>query len=120
MSPEGGGEPEGMLRDRIEADFGSYEGWKAEFVEAAKWPASGWALLTYDPVAKQLRNLAVEKHNDGAFWGSHPVLALDVWEHSYYYQYGPDRGDFVDAFFEVVEWDTVASELAKTTERHEG
>jgi len=120
MDPDGGGEPGGDLRDRIEADFGSYDAWKAEFEAAAGWPAGGWALLVYDPVAKQLRNLAVQKHNDGALWGAHPVLALDVWEHSYYYQYGPARGDFVDAFFEVVDWDTVADEFEKTRSRHEG
>jgi Fe-Mn family superoxide dismutase len=108
MSPDGGGEPSGELADRIEEDFGSYEGWKGEF-EVAAGAASGWALLVYDPVAKQLRNVAVDKHDDGALWGAHPVLALDVWEHSYYYDYGPDRGSFVDAFFEVVDWDEAAS-----------
>ena len=119
MSPDGGGEPEGELRDRIEEDFGSYEGWEAEFRAAAGWPAGGWALLVYDPVAKQLRNLAVQKHNDGALWGAHPILAIDTWEHSYYYDYGPARGDFVDAFFEVVDWDHVASQYEKTTSNHE-
>ena len=107
MSPDGGGEPEGDLRDRIEEDFGSYEGWKGEF-EAAASAAGGWALVVYDPVANQLRNVTVDKHDNGALWGSHPILALDVWEHSYYYDYGPARGDFVDAFFEVVNWDAVA------------
>ena len=119
MSPDGGGEPEGELRDRIEEDFGSYEGWKSEFEQAATWPAGGWALLVYDPVANQLRNLAVQKHDDGALWGAHPVLALDVWEHSYYYDYGPSRGDFVDAFFEVVDWDAVSEQFEKTTSNHE-
>ncbi|MFT4889619.1 MAG: Fe-Mn family superoxide dismutase [Halobacteriales archaeon] len=109
MSPNGGGEPEGALRERIEEDFGSYEGWKGEF-EAAAGAAGGWALLVYDPVAKQLRNVKVDKHDRGALWGSHPILALDVWEHSYYYDYGPDRGSFIDAFFEVVNWDKVAEE----------
>ena len=109
MSPDGGGEPEGDLADRIEEDFGSYEGWKGEF-EAAAGAAGGWALLVYDPVAKQLRNVAVDKHDQGALWGSHPILALDVWEHSYYYDYGPDRGEFIDAFFEVVNWDSAADE----------
>ena len=109
MSPNGGGEPEGELRDRIEEDFGSYEGWKGEF-EAAASAAGGWALLVYDPVAKQLRNVPVDKHDQGALWGAHPVLALDVWEHSYYYDYGPDRGDFVENFFEVVDWDEVADQ----------
>ncbi|WP_232702005.1 superoxide dismutase [Halobacterium wangiae] len=118
MSPNGGGEPSGELADRIEEDFGSYEGWKGEF-EAAASAAGGWALLVYDPVAKQLRNLAVDKHDQGALWGSHPILALDVWEHSYYYDYGPKRGDFVDAFFEVVDWDDVAENLEKTVSKHE-
>ena len=118
MSADGGGEPEGDLRDRIEEDFGSYEGWKGEF-EAAASDAGGWALLVYDPVAKQLRNLVVDKHDQGALWGSHPILALDVWEHSYYYDYGPARGDFVDAFFEVVNWDKVAEEYEKCRDRWE-
>ena len=118
MDPNGGGEPDGNLRDRIEEDFGSYEGWKGEF-EAAASAAGGWALLVYDPVAKQLRNVAVDKHDQGALWGSHPVLALDVWEHSYYYDYGPDRGSFVDAFFEVVDWDHVAKEYEKVVGRVE-
>jgi Fe-Mn family superoxide dismutase len=118
MSPDGGGEPSGELRDRIEEDFGSYEGWKGEF-EAAAGAASGWALLVYDPVAKQLRNLVVDKHDQGALWGSHPILALDVWEHSYYYDYGPDRGSFVDGFFDVVDWDNVAEQYQSTVSKHE-
>jgi Fe-Mn family superoxide dismutase len=109
MHPDGGGEPEGALADRIEEDFGSYEAWKGEFKAAAS-AAGGWALLVYDPVAKQLRNVKVDKHDQGALWGSHPILALDVWEHSYYYDYGPARGDFIDAFFEVVDWDNVAQQ----------
>ncbi|MFC4408612.1 superoxide dismutase [Haloarchaeobius iranensis] len=103
MSPEGGDEPEGALRDRIEADFGSYGAWKAEF-EAAASAAGGWALLVYDTHSQQLRNVVVDKHDQGALWGSHPILALDVWEHSYYHDYGPARGDFVEAFFSVVDW----------------
>ena len=119
MSPDGGGQPDGDLADRIEEDFGSYDGWEAEFRAAAGWPAGGWALLVYDPVAKQLRNLAVQKHNDGALWGAHPILAIDTWEHSYYYDYGPARGDFVDAFFEVVNWDHVAEQYQKSVEHFE-
>ncbi len=103
MSPDGGGHPSGALADRIEEDFGSYEAWKGEF-EAAASDASGWALLVYDSYSDQLRNVVVDNHDEGALWGSHPLLSLDVWEHSYYYQYGPDRGSFVDAFFEVVDW----------------
>jgi Fe-Mn family superoxide dismutase len=118
MDPNGGGEPEGDLADRIEEDFGSYEGWKGEF-EAAAGAAGGWALLVYDPVAKQLRNVKVDKHDQGALWGAHPLLAIDVWEHSYYYDYGPARGDFIEAFFEVVNWDHVAENYAQVVELFE-
>ncbi|MDZ7730152.1 MAG: superoxide dismutase [Natrialbaceae archaeon] len=118
MAPNGGGEPSGELASRIEQDFGSYGAWKDEFTAAAS-AAGGWALLVYDPVAKQLRNLAVDNHDGGALWGAHPILALDVWEHSYYYDYGPDRGSFVDNFFDVVNWDKVAEEYQKSTEHFE-
>jgi len=118
MSQDGGGKPDGELADRIEEDFGSYEGWKGEFEAAAK-NASGWALLIYDPVAKQLRNLVVDKHDQGALWGSHPVLALDVWEHSYYYDYGPSRGEFIDAFFDVVDWNDVSDKYETVVSTYE-
>jgi Fe-Mn family superoxide dismutase len=103
MSPEGGDRPEGALADRIVEDFDSYEAWEGEFRSAAS-AASGWALLVYDTFSNQLRNVVVDDHDKGAIWGGHPILACDVWEHSYYYDYGPARGDFVDAFFEVVDW----------------
>ncbi len=118
MDPNGGGEPDGALLERIEEDFGSYEGWKGEF-EAAAGAAGGWALLVYDPVAKQLRNVAVDKHDQGALWGSHPILACDVWEHSYYYDYGPDRGSFIEGFFDVVDWGTVAENYHDVAELFE-
>ncbi len=118
MHPDGGRTPDGDLADRIEEDFGSYEAWKGEF-EAAAGAAGGWALLVYDPVDKRLRNLVVDKHDQGALWGAHPVLALDVWEHSYYHDYGPARGDFIDAFFEVVNWDSVADNYDTVVSRHE-
>ncbi|QLH84050.1 superoxide dismutase [Halosimplex pelagicum] len=118
MSPEGGAEPEGDLRERIEDDFGSYEAWKAEF-EAAASDASGWALLVYDSFSERLRNVVVDEHDQGAIWGGHPILALDVWEHSYYYDYGPARGDFVDNFFEVVDWAEPSDRYAEAVERFE-
>lgn len=116
MSPNGGGKPSGDLMAKIEEDFGSYEAWKKEFMAAAK-SASGWALLVYIPREDELHNVAVDAHDDGAVWGAHPVLALDVWEHSYYHDYGPKRGDFIDSFFDVVNWENVEenyTEIAET------
>lgn len=103
MSPNGGGKPEAELMEAMEEEFGSYENWKKEFVEAAK-SASGWALLVYIPREDTLHNVTVDNHDEGAVWGAHPVLALDVWEHSYYHDYGPERGEFIESFFEVVDW----------------
>ncbi len=106
MSPNGGGKPEGSLMEKIEEDFGSYEAWKKEFKAAAS-SASGWALLVYIPRHDELHNVAVYRHDEGAVWGAHPVLALDVWEHSYYHDYGPSRGEFIEGFFDVVDWANV-------------
>ncbi len=115
MSPEGGGEPEGELRERIEEEFGSYDNWKNEFIEAAK-SAGGWALLVYIPYSNELHNVVVDKHDQGAVWGAHPIMALDVWEHSYYHDYGPKRGDFIENFFKVVDWEEVGSNYQEVIE----
>lgn len=106
MSPNGGGRPEDALMEKIEEDFGSYEAWKNEFKAAAS-SASGWALLVYIPRHDELHNVAVDEHDQNAVWGAHPVLALDVWEHSYYHDYGPSRGEFIDGFFDVIDWSDV-------------
>lgn len=106
MGPNGGGRPEDALMEKIEEDFGSYEAWKNEFKAAAS-SASGWALLVYIPRHDELHNVAVDEHDQNAVWGAHPVLALDVWEHSYYHDYGPSRGEFIDGFFDVIDWSDV-------------
>jgi Fe-Mn family superoxide dismutase len=118
MSPDGGDRPSGALADRIEADFGSYDAWEGEFRAAAS-AASGWALLVSDTFSNQLRNVVVDKHDQGAVWGSHPILALDVWEHSYYHDYGPARGEFVDNFFEVVDWSEPSDRYQQAVELFE-
>ena len=115
MSPNGGGKPARDLMEKIEEDFGSYEAWKKEFKAAAS-SASGWALLVYIPREDELHNVAVDRHDEGAVWGAHPVLAVDVWEHSYYHDYGPDRGDFVENFFDVVNWENVEENYAEISE----
>jgi len=109
MSPDGGGEPGGELADAIEEDFGSFEGFKDDFAAAAKGvEGSGWGLLVHDPVADQLMVIQAENHNNRAVQGSTPLLVLDVWEHAYYLQYENNRGEYVDNFWDVVDWDDVA------------
>lgn len=106
MAADGGGRPSGSLWDQIREDFGSLENWREEFRAAAK-AASGWALLVWVPRMGRLHNVAVDRHDEGAVWGAEPVLALDVWEHSYYHDYGPDRGDFIAGFMDHIDWEYV-------------
>ncbi|WP_114578821.1 superoxide dismutase [Saliphagus sp. LR7] len=109
MSPDGGGEPDGGLRNNIEADFGSFEAFRSEFTEAANAVESnGWAMLFYEPVADRLIVGQVESQNQLAHQDSTPILALDVWEHAYYLQYEADRDEYVEAWWNVVDWDDVA------------
>lgn len=109
MSPDGGGEPGDELADAIEEDFGSYEGFKGDFSESAKGvEGSGWGLLLYDHVAEQLIVTMAENHQNQTPQGTTPLLVLDVWEHAYYLQYENNRGEYVDNFWDVVNWDDVA------------
>ncbi|WP_129114356.1 superoxide dismutase [Halegenticoccus tardaugens] len=109
MSPDGGGKPDGELADALEASFGSVDRFEEEFSEAAAAvEGSGWGMLVYDHLADGLLVIQAESHNDIAIQGSTPLLVLDVWEHAYYLQYENDREAYVDAFWNVVNWDDVA------------
>jgi Fe-Mn family superoxide dismutase len=119
MHPDGGGEPGGELADAIEADFGSYDAFTADFAAAAKGvEGSGWGMLVYDHVADQLMVIQAENHNNRAVQGSTPLLVCDVWEHAYYLQYENDRGSYVDAFWNVVNWDDVAERYEYAQDTH--
>src|SRR5271157_376593 len=97
MAPadKAGKAPSGKLGDKINADFGSFDAFKAQFSDAAKSvEGSGWALLAYEPETDALVIAQAEKHNLGHLVGLPILLALDVWEHAYYLQYVNDRGKF--------------------------
>ncbi len=109
MHPDGGGEPGGALADQIDEDFDSFDAFKQDFTEASKGvEGSGWGMLVHDAVADKLMVIQAENHNNIAVQGSTPLLVLDVWEHAYYLQYENNRGEYVDAFWNVVNWDDVA------------
>ncbi|MDV2580744.1 superoxide dismutase [Alkalibacillus haloalkaliphilus] len=108
MSPDGGGEPTGDLLNEINNSFGSYEQFKEHFSEAAKnVEAVGWAILVWSPRSHRLEILQAEKHQNLTQWDVIPLLPLDVWEHAYYLQYENKRGDYVDEWWNVVNWDEV-------------
>jgi len=101
-----GGLPTRKLADKINKDFGSYENWKKEFIAMAK-SSRGWVLLCFDPSDNRLHNFNVDFHDIGAVWGSVPILALDLWEHAYYLDYGPDREKYIEAFFKNINWERI-------------
>ncbi len=113
MGPGMGGEPSGALRSQIEKDLGSYEAFKKQFSAAAgAVEGSGWAMLVWEPNAGQLEVLTAEKHQNLTQWGVRPLLVLDVWEHAYYLRYQNRRPAYVEAWWNVVNWNDVASRFA--------
>jgi superoxide dismutase, Fe-Mn family len=114
MKQGGGGKPGGKLADKINEDFGSFDAFKSQFAGAAKSvEGSGWGMLVWDPVEMQLLTLQAEKHNLLSGQSSVPLLVCDVWEHAYYLQYKNDRGAYVDAFWNIVNWENVDHLLSK-------
>ncbi len=110
MGPGCGGKPAGALADAIASKFGSYEKFVAHFkAAAAAVEGSGWAILCQNKTNRELEILTAEKHQDLGQWVVEPLLALDVWEHAYYLKYQNNRGAYIEAFFNVVNWNNVAS-----------
>ncbi len=112
MSPNGGGEPSGALADAINAAFGSFESFKDKFAAAAGTRfGSGWAWLCVQPGGKVDVCSTANQDNPvmpGIGCGGSPILGLDVWEHAYYLNYQNRRPDYVQAFFNVINWDEVS------------
>ncbi|MFH1244120.1 MAG: superoxide dismutase [bacterium] len=102
--------PSGVLLEKINEQFGSFESFQVEFAGAGKSvEGSGWAALIQDE--SDLHVLQIQNHNLFTILESKPLLVLDVWEHAYYLDYQNDRGKFVDAFWSIINWDHVASRL---------
>lgn len=113
MSPDGGGEPTGALAEAINKAFGSFEAFKDEFSKAASSRfGSGWAWLSVTGDGLKVSstpnqdNPLMDVNTNGS--GGTPILGLDVWEHAYYLKYQNRRPDYIEAFFNVVNWDEVA------------
>ncbi|HZH86005.1 MAG TPA: superoxide dismutase [Brumimicrobium sp.] len=109
MSPNGGGDPTGDIKDAIDSAFGSFEAFKDEFAKAAATRfGSGWAwLCVKDGKLEVCSTPNQDNPLMGEGCGGTPVLAIDVWEHAYYLHYQNRRPDYVNAFFNVINWDEV-------------
>ncbi len=111
MKPKGGGEPKGELLDAINKTFGSFEEFKKGFSEKAMGVfGSGWAflILTVDGTLKLKRH---SFQNSPIMHGNMPIIGIDVWEHSYYLQYQNRRAEYIEAWWNVVNWDKASEDF---------
>jgi len=112
LSPNGGGKPEALLADAIDSEFGSFEQFKEAFAASALGNfGSGWTWLVKNSSGK----LEIVNTDDAANPmnnGQTPLLTCDVWEHAYYIDYRNKRPDYISAFWNLVNWDFVASKFA--------
>ncbi|WHZ01593.1 superoxide dismutase [Neobacillus sp. YX16] len=117
MIPKGGGSPQGLLKREIENYFGSFDKFKKQFSEAAKQVEGvGWAILVWSPRARHLEILQSERHMLLTQWDTIPLLVLDVWEHAYYLQYKNKRAEYVDNWWNLVNWNDVEMRFDKASE----
>jgi superoxide dismutase, Fe-Mn family len=107
LSPDGGGAPDGELAEAVDAAFGSFDDFKAQFKDAGvNQFGSGWAWLVHDGSGLAVTSTANQDNPVSA--GQAPLLGADVWEHAYYLKYQNRRPDYLDAFWNVVNWAKVA------------
>ncbi len=107
MSPNGGGAPDGALGDAIDSAFGSFDDFKAKVKETGVGQfGSGWAWLVHD--GSGLAVVGSANQDTPLSNGQTPLLGVDVWEHSYYLKYQNRRPDYIDAWWNVVDWGKVA------------
>ncbi len=111
MAPGAGGEPDGALRSAIESAFGSFDDFKAKLKDAGvKRFGSGWSWLVHD--GSGLAVVSTANQDNPISDGQTPLLGIDVWEHAYYLKYQNRRPDYIDAWWNVVNWARVAEEFA--------
>lgn len=110
MSPKGGGEPTGIVLEKIKQYFGDFKTFKDQFsTGATKVFGSGWMWLVMD--GNQLSLMNTPNQDSPLTQGKIPLLGLDVWEHAYYLQYYNKRPDYIAAWWNVVNWEDVAKRL---------
>jgi superoxide dismutase, Fe-Mn family len=112
----GGKEPlasDSKLRKRLEASFGSYRDWAADFKATGAMRGIGWVVLYEDPRSQRLINVWINEHDVGHLAGAQPLLVMDVFEHAYLPDYGLKRADYIEAFFKNLNWPAVEARLAK-------
>ena len=107
MSPQGGGQPTGAVATAIDEQLDGFDAFKDAFTKAAiSRFGSGWAWLSVTPTNKLIVESSANQDSP-IMWGHTPILGLDVWEHAYYLKYQNRRPEYINAFYNVVDWDEV-------------
>jgi Fe-Mn family superoxide dismutase len=107
-----GGDPSGLFADLVKRDFGSVADWKAD-LKATGLAGRGWAWTAYDWDEGRLFNYLGDAQNTFAIWNATPLIALDVYEHAYFLDFQTDRGAYIDAFFNNLDWAVVNDWVSK-------
>jgi Fe-Mn family superoxide dismutase len=114
LSPKGGGTPSGSLGTAIDSHFGSFDAFKAQLTSAAATiQGSGWGALSWEPLGKRLLVEQVFDHQGNVGNGTLPILVVDMWEHAYYLQYQNRKNEWLEAFWQLVDWTDVAARFEK-------
>ena len=98
---------------KIEEDFGSFEAWKKDFTATGSMRGIGWAVLYQDTESGRLFNAWINEHDGGHLAGGTPLLVMDVFEHAYITDYQLERAKYIEAFFNVVDWEAAAKRCSK-------
>ncbi len=113
-SGKGGGNPTGALGTALEKEFGSFERFKKEFsLAATSVEGSGWAALSFCRQTNRPIIMQIEKHSTNVYPMFAILMVIDVWEHAYYLDYRNERAKFVDAFWNIVNWDEASKRLER-------
>ncbi|MHB9944473.1 amino acid ABC transporter substrate-binding protein [Clostridium botulinum] len=100
----------GPILDKILEDFNSVENFTELFKETGK-SMRGWVVLGIDPLDKKLHIFGSDSHDNGAIWLAYPLLVMDVYEHAYFMDFGTDKGKYMDAFLQNVNWNLINNRL---------
>lgn len=121
LSPEGGDRPTGDLQAALDEQFGGFEKFQAQFNAAALGiQGSGWGALMWDSIGQKLFVQQFYDHQSNFPAGTVPLLLLDMWEHAFYLDYQNVKGDYVKAFWNIVDWENVQKRFATAREKTSG
>jgi Fe-Mn family superoxide dismutase len=105
MKPQGGGQPDGKLREALDRDFGGFEPFKKQLTQvASSIMGSGWAALVWEPLGGRLLTTQIYDHQSNLSQAGVPLMVIDAWEHAYYLQYKNEKTAFFDAVWNLWNW----------------